>query len=53
MDYQCFEAALADASGKLERAVHHDALRSLDVDAEQVLIAGALYTKVGRIDALI
>ena len=51
VDYAGFEADLASATAKLECAVHRDALRSLDVDADHVNISGASHTRVGRYPA--
>jgi hypothetical protein len=51
VDYAGFEKAIGEAGARLECAVHGDVLRSLDVDAEQVMISGTLHRKVGRYSA--
>jgi hypothetical protein len=51
VDYGGFEQALSEATAQLERSVHHDALRSLDIDADYAMISGKRHTRVGRYTA--
>lgn len=48
IDYAKIEREVGAAVAEVERAAHHGLLAGLDVDAEKVLIAGALHTRVGR-----
>lgn len=51
VDYGPVEVKLAEATAKLERAVHKDALSSLDIDAERLVIGGVIHSRVGRYPA--
>lgn len=48
VDYGAFEERVSEATAELERAVHHVALSSLDVDAPFVCVWGKHYRRVHR-----
>jgi len=48
MDYAKIEREVGDLSAAVERAAHQGLLAGLDLDAEKVVIGGALHTRVGR-----
>ncbi len=48
IDYANIEREVGAATAEIERAAHHGLLAGLDIDAEKILIAGALHTRVGR-----
>jgi hypothetical protein len=51
LDYACVERDLGARTAAVERAAHQAILRSLDLDAPRVRVAGATWTQVGRYDA--
>ncbi|MBA3540498.1 MAG: hypothetical protein H0T79_12890 [Deltaproteobacteria bacterium] len=50
IDYAKIEREVAAAAATVERAAHQGLLAGLDLDAEKVMIDGALHTRVGRYD---
>ena len=46
--YAAVERLLAERAAEVERAAHAGVLASLDVDSEQIRVAGNLYRRVGR-----
>ena len=48
IDYAQIERDIGAATAAVERAAHHDVLAGLEVDAEQVVIGGEVYTRVER-----
>lgn len=48
VEYQRFEASLAERLAEVERVGHQIALEALDVDAPRVCIDGVAYARVGR-----
>jgi hypothetical protein len=51
IDYAVFERDVAEATAAIERAAHRGLLAGLDVDADKVVIDGALHSQVGRYEA--
>lgn len=50
IDYAKIEREVGAAAATVERAAHQGLLAGLDLDAEKVVIDGALHTRVGRYD---
>ena len=50
IDYARIERAVGALAAAVERAAHQGLLAGLDLDAEKVVIEGALHTRVGRYD---
>jgi len=48
IDYAKIEKEVGEIAAAVERAAHQVLLAGLDVDAEKVMIEGALHTRVGR-----
>jgi len=48
IDYAKIEREVGAAAASVERAAHQGLLAGLDIDTAQVLIGGALHTRVGR-----
>ena len=48
IDYAKIEREVSDLTAAIERAAHQGLLAGLDLDAEKVVIGGALHTRVGR-----
>ncbi len=51
VDYARVERKVGELTAAVERAAHQAILRSLDIDAPTILIAGASWTRVGRYEA--
>jgi hypothetical protein len=51
IDYAKIEKEVGEVAAAVERAAHKELLAGLDVDAEKVVIEGALHTRVGRCEA--
>jgi hypothetical protein len=51
VDYGVIEAAIGEATARIERAGHQAVLQSLDVDRPSVMIGGARFARVGRCEA--
>ena len=48
VDYAQVEAAVSEATAKVERTAHEKILESLDIDVAAVIIGGIRYNRVGR-----
>ena len=51
IDYAAYEREVEKSAGELEKEAHRGLLQGLDIDAEQVVVNGKLYTRVGRYEA--
>lgn len=48
VDYAAVEVAFGEGAARIERAAHQTVLQALDVDREEVVIGGVLYSRVLR-----